>query len=85
MLAVPNGMASAWAGAIVSAHPGAVVIDLSADHRFSNSWAYGLPERYRDEISPFAFQHAEWAATETEIGRRYMEFFQQRMAAMANG
>lgn len=51
VLAVPNGAASAWAAAIVSAHPGAVVIDLSADHRFSNSWAYGLPERYRDEIA----------------------------------
>lgn len=51
VLAVPNGAASAWAGAIVSAHPGAVVIDLSADHRFSNSWTYGLPERYRDQIA----------------------------------
>lgn len=51
VLAVPNNTASAWAGAIVSAHPGAVVIDLSADHRFSNSWTYGLPERYRDQIA----------------------------------
>lgn len=51
VLAVPNGAASAWAAAIVAAHPEAVVIDLSADHRFANSWAYGLPERYRDEIA----------------------------------
>jgi len=51
VLAVPNGVARDWAGAIVSAHPGAVVIDLSADHRFSNSWTYGLPERYREQIA----------------------------------
>ena len=51
VLAVPNGAASEWAGAIVSSHPGAVVLDLSADHRFSTAWVYGLPERNRDSIA----------------------------------
>lgn len=51
VLAVPNGTATTWSAHIVDAHPGAVVLDLSADHRFSNAWVYGLPERYRHEIA----------------------------------
>jgi N-acetyl-gamma-glutamyl-phosphate reductase len=51
VLAVPNGAASAWAAAISGSHPESVIVDLSADHRFSTRWVYGLPERYRDEIA----------------------------------
>lgn len=51
VLALPNGAAGKWAEAIGAAHPDAVILDLSADHRFSNSWTYGLPERYRQEIA----------------------------------
>ena len=51
VLAVPNGVASQWAEAIHSAHPAAVVLDLSADHRFRDDWAYGLPERFRGRIT----------------------------------
>jgi hypothetical protein len=36
-------------------------------------------ERYREEVSPFAFRHAEWAATETETGRTYVDYMQTRM------
>jgi N-acetyl-gamma-glutamyl-phosphate reductase len=50
VLAVPNGAAAAWARAIGRAHPDAVVLDLSADHRFDDSWVYGWPERNRDAL-----------------------------------
>ena len=50
MLAVPNGQAELWAGAISSHHPDAIILDLSADHRFDSGWAYGLPERFREDI-----------------------------------
>ncbi|NNE04240.1 MAG: N-acetyl-gamma-glutamyl-phosphate reductase [Xanthomonadales bacterium] len=50
VLAVPNGQAAAWAAAIRRNHPDAVILDLSADHRFDRDWAYGLPERFRAEI-----------------------------------
>jgi N-acetyl-gamma-glutamyl-phosphate reductase common form len=43
LLALPNGEAAAWA----SRAGDAVVIDLSADHRFDASWVYGQPERFR--------------------------------------
>lgn len=51
LLAVPNGAAAEWAGAIRAAHSGAVILDLSADHRFDAGWVYGLPERNRTSIS----------------------------------
>ncbi|KAA9130578.1 N-acetyl-gamma-glutamyl-phosphate reductase [Marinihelvus fidelis] len=50
VLAVPNGAAAEWAQAISAAHPTAVIIDLSADHRFDDDWAYGLPELNRAAI-----------------------------------
>ena len=50
VLAVPNGVAGVWAGAIRNAHQGALILDLSADHRFDTGWTYGLPELYRDQI-----------------------------------
>jgi len=51
VLAVPNGAAAAWAAAIRDAHPDAVILDLSADHRFDDTWVYGLPERFRERIA----------------------------------
>jgi N-acetyl-gamma-glutamyl-phosphate reductase len=50
VLAVPNGAAAEWASAIRAAHADAVILDLSADHRFDGDWVYGLPERFRDRI-----------------------------------
>ena len=38
VLAVPNGAAAGWARAIQDACPDAVVLDLSADHRFDKDW-----------------------------------------------
>lgn len=50
VLAVPNDVAKGWARAIREAHPQALVLDLSADHRFDADWVYGLPERFRDDL-----------------------------------
>lgn len=44
ILAMPNGEAAAYADAIAQAAPGTVIVDLSADFRFDESWLYGLPE-----------------------------------------
>lgn len=47
VLALPNGMAAGFVAALdwVAADP--VVVDLSADYRFDDSWHYGLPELTR--------------------------------------
>jgi N-acetyl-gamma-glutamyl-phosphate reductase len=46
ILALPNGLAAAWVAALGDA----VIVDLSADHRFDDGWAYGLVELHRDAI-----------------------------------
>lgn len=44
-LALPNGHAAKYVAALEDAGYGnALIIDLSADFRFDNSWTYGLPE-----------------------------------------
>ncbi|MDZ4773577.1 MAG: hypothetical protein SGI72_10630 [Planctomycetota bacterium] len=40
-------------------------------------------ERFRKELSPTAFKNAEWAATETAIGKQRSELFKKRLAAMS--
>jgi N-acetyl-gamma-glutamyl-phosphate reductase len=47
VLALPNGMAAPFVAAIDQNAPGTVVVDLSADYRFDDSWYYGLPELTR--------------------------------------
>ena len=47
VLALPNGMAQPYVAAIEQETPDAVIVDLSADYRFDNTWWYGLPELYR--------------------------------------
>jgi N-acetyl-gamma-glutamyl-phosphate reductase len=44
VLALPNGEAKPYVDALGDR---GVVVDLSADHRFDDAWAYGLPERTR--------------------------------------
>lgn len=52
ILALPNGAAAPYVAAIDAASPGTVIVDLSADYRFDDSWTYGLPEIYgRDRIT----------------------------------
>lgn len=47
VLALPNGASKEYVDAI---DPNAVIVDLSADHRFDDTWVYGQPERNRARI-----------------------------------
>lgn len=47
VLAVPDGASDAYATSIAAP----VVLDLSSDHRFDPSWAYGLTEHNADSIA----------------------------------
>jgi N-acetyl-gamma-glutamyl-phosphate reductase len=47
VLALPNGAAKEYLPNVAA---DAVVVDLSADHRFDDDWVYGQPERKRDPI-----------------------------------
>ena len=50
VLALPNGTSEPYVEAIGKARPDAVIVDLSADHRFvptGSDWIYGQPERNR--------------------------------------
>ena len=45
VMALPNGLCKPYVDAInESGHSEAVIVDLSADYRFSPEWTYGLPE-----------------------------------------
>ncbi|EMC94792.1 hypothetical protein BAUCODRAFT_561989 [Baudoinia panamericana UAMH 10762] len=45
VMALPNGVCKPYVDAVdESGHKEALVIDLSADYRFTPSWTYGLPE-----------------------------------------
>ncbi len=46
-LALPNGVGGPWSDVM---SPDAVVVDISADHRFDD-WVYGLTELNREKIS----------------------------------
>ena len=50
VLALPNGASGPYVEAITRARADAVIIDLSADHRFDAAWTYGQPERNRAAI-----------------------------------
>ncbi len=47
-LALPNGVSGPFVEALSSE---TAIVDISADHRFDDNWAYGLPELNRDKIS----------------------------------
>jgi N-acetyl-gamma-glutamyl-phosphate reductase len=51
VLALPNGTSAPFIAAIDAARPDAVIVDLSADHRFDEAWVYGQPERLRARIA----------------------------------
>jgi N-acetyl-gamma-glutamyl-phosphate reductase len=46
ILAMPNGQAAPYVAAIEATKPETVIVDLSADYRFDETWIYGLPELY---------------------------------------
>ncbi|MEO1252892.1 MAG: N-acetyl-gamma-glutamyl-phosphate reductase [Pseudomonadota bacterium] len=50
ILATPDGAAADYVKAIERDASHRIVIDLSADYRFDNAWAYGLPELNRASI-----------------------------------
>lgn len=50
VLALPNELSQSFVDAIDAKHDSAVIVDLSADHRFDDTWAYGLPELNADCI-----------------------------------
>lgn len=47
VLALPNGKGEPFVAALDANAPDTVIVDLSADYRFDNSWYYGLPELTR--------------------------------------
>jgi N-acetyl-gamma-glutamyl-phosphate reductase len=47
VLALPNGKSAPYVDAIDRRRHGALIVDLSADHRFNPEWHYGLPELTR--------------------------------------
>ena len=47
VLALPNGKGEPFVAALDAVAPDTVIVDLSADYRFDNSWYYGLPELTR--------------------------------------
>ena len=51
VLALPNGLASAYVNVLDELRPATVIVDLSADHRFDPAWAYGQPERFSSQLS----------------------------------
>lgn len=51
VLALPNGKAAACVAALGAAGADPVIVDLSADYRFDDTWYYGLPELTRGDYS----------------------------------
>ncbi|MCA9622950.1 MAG: N-acetyl-gamma-glutamyl-phosphate reductase [Myxococcales bacterium] len=47
VLALPNDLSADYLGGIA---PEVVVVDMSADHRFDDTWIYGQPERFRERL-----------------------------------
>ena len=50
VIAAPDGAAGEYVQAINKGAAHRVIVDISADYRFDNDWAYGLPELNRDAI-----------------------------------
>lgn len=47
-LALPDGVGPPWTDALPTE---TVIVDISADHRFDDTWVYGLPELQREKIA----------------------------------
>ncbi|MEX1023979.1 MAG: hypothetical protein WD226_02780 [Planctomycetota bacterium] len=65
------------------AHHGAVHAELLAESTGEGllmfAKIYPHLERFREQFSPTAFQHAEWIATNTEFGRQRFALFRERL------
>lgn len=51
ILALPDGAAASYVEAIERIAPDRIIVDLSADYRFNDNWAYGLPELHRKSLT----------------------------------
>ncbi len=51
VLALPNELSAPFVEALGLAQPASVIVDLSADHRFDDDWAYGLVELGRERLA----------------------------------
>lgn len=49
-LLTPNGETPPWVSALEDAASETILIDVSADHRFEETWVYGLPEHHREAL-----------------------------------
>lgn len=47
VLALPDGAGDPYVAAV---EPEALIVDISADHRFDDEWVYGLPELFREKL-----------------------------------
>ncbi|WP_306251682.1 N-acetyl-gamma-glutamyl-phosphate reductase [Parvularcula sp. IMCC14364] len=56
ILALPNGASTPFIDAFEMVSPQSVLVDLSADHRFGDGWAYGLPELYDEREGLYGAQ-----------------------------
>lgn len=50
ILALPDGAGAPYVYAFEQSAPEKIIVDLSADQRFDDRWAYGLPELFREKI-----------------------------------
>lgn len=50
ILALPDGAGAPYVEAFDRSAPDKIIVDLSADRRFDDNWAYGLPELHREKI-----------------------------------
>ncbi len=53
VLALPNGLSKDYVEAIINSNKNKLVIDLSADHRFDDSWIYSIPELFASKKLKF--------------------------------
>jgi len=51
IMALPDGAAAPFVEAIERSAPEKIIVDLSADRRFDERWAYGLPELFRARLA----------------------------------
>lgn len=51
ILALPDGVGEPYVAAIQKSAPEKIIVDFSADYRFDDAWAYGLPELFRHRIA----------------------------------
>jgi hypothetical protein len=78
--------ASYWEMAYSFARHGVVNADFLVENAGEGLFLYAkvLPfvDRYRKEVSPFAFQSAEWITTNSASGKRMLEYVQARLRKM---